>query len=286
MSIRVLDGGLSTLIEDVGRPGFGAVGVGVSGAMDAGSLALANRLVGNGIGAAGLEILGPGLRLLLQADVWFAVTGGRGGVLLDGRSVDGALPRRAESGSVLSFEPVERGLRRYLAVRGGIEAEVELGSRSADTLSGLGPAALGRGDVLALGRPADPVPAIDWMPIDPAGVPPGDVTWLGVLPGPRADWFVADAWPRLLDQPWTVSTQAGRTGIRLAGAPLRRAVSGELASEGMLHGAIQVPPSGLPVIFGPDHPATGGYPVIAVVARRSLDALAHLVPGAPVRFTN
>lgn len=286
MSIRVLDSGLYTLIEDLGRPGFGSVGVGVSGAMDAHALALGNRLVGNGVGAAGLEILGPGLRLRFEADAWFAVTGARGGVHLDERAVDWALPRRSGRGSVLSFGPPERGLRRYLAIRGGIEAEVELGSRSFDALSRLGPAPLAAGDLLALGRPTTPVPVLDWMPADPPGARPGEVTPIAVRPGPRLGWFADDAWQRLLDQPWTVSTEAGRTGIRLAGEPLLRSEKGELASEGMLHGAIQVPPSGLPMIFGPDHPATGGYPVIAVVARRSLAALAHLAPGAPLRFTN
>lgn len=284
MSVRVLDAGLSTLIEDRGRAGFGAVGVGVSGAMDAGSLALANRLVGNGADAAGLEILGPGLRLRFEAATWFAVTGGRGGVLLDGRAVDWALPRRAERGSELSFGPVERGLRRYLGLRGGIDGDPELGSLSTDVLSGLGPPPLTAGTVVALRTPCAAVPVIDWMPADPPGT--SEPTRLAVHPGPRRDWFAPDAWQRLLEQSWTVSTQAGRTGIRLDGEPLPRQALGELASEGMLHGAIQVPPSGLPVIFGPDHPATGGYPVLAVVARRSLAALAHLVPGGQVRFTN
>ncbi|NQX12053.1 biotin-dependent carboxyltransferase family protein [Microbacteriaceae bacterium VKM Ac-2855] len=285
MSLRILVPGAMTLIEDLGRPGFGAVGVGRSGAMDRSSFTTGNRLVGNPQDAAGLEILGAGLEVHFQSGAWFAITGARGVALLDGRLVDWALPRWAPVGSVLAFGSVERGLRRYLAVRGGIDAPTELGSRSTDTLSGLGPPRLRAGDVLPSGIASTPVPVIDWMPLDPPGPAPGETTALAVRRGPRLDWFAPDAWQRLLDTTWTVSPQADRRGIRLMGEPLRRAGTGELASEGMIAGAIQVPPSGEPVIFGPDHPATGGYPVLAVVASRSLDALAHLTPGESVHFT-
>lgn len=285
MSLRVTAAGPLTLIEDLGRPGYGADGIGSSGAMDAGSLALANRLVGNGRGAAGLEILGPGLELRIERELWFAVTGAPGTVLLDGREVDWALPRRAPAGSELAFGALRRGIRRYLAVRGGIDAPAALGSRATDTLSGIGPAPVAAGDVLALGRPAHPVAALDWMPLDAPGAVPGAATTLVIRLGPRAEWLAAGEYRRFVESGWTVSTSADRVGIRLEGAALRRSRIDELPSEGMIHGAVQLPPSGLPVIFGPDHPATGGYPVIAVVARGSLDALAHLVPGSAVHFT-
>jgi len=180
---------------------------------------------------------------------------------------------------VLRLGPLTVGLRRTLGVRGGIDAVPVLGSRSRDTLSGLGPEPLRAGDRLAVGVPDGEVLLPDWWPFDPPRDPA-----VRVLPGPRLDLLPPGTWQRLLAGPWRVSPSADRVGLRLAGTPLPTGSAPELPSEGLVHGSIQLPPSGLPVVFGPDHPTTGGYPVIAVVAAPSLDTLAHLTPGAEVHL--
>lgn len=255
--------------------------------MDRSAFAHANRLLGNDPSAAVLELLGGGAMLQFLRQTWFVVTGAEGPVLLDGRRVDRGIPGLAGPGSVLAIGAPDRGLRYTVAVRGGVDVPETLGSRSTDVLAGLGPEPVSAGTTLPIGVAVGAgVAAIDVFPLDPP-VPrdPGEAAELSIVPGPRLDRFASDAWSRLLAAEWTVSVAADRTGIRLDGPELERVVTDELPSEGMVAGALQVPPSGRPTILGPDHPVTGGYPVIAVVRRRSLDALAHLAPGRPLRFT-
>jgi biotin-dependent carboxylase-like uncharacterized protein len=174
------------------------------------------------------------------------------------------------------------GLRSYLAVRGGIAVEPVLGSRSGDSLSGLGPAPLAPGTVLPIGR-TDSLPpmVVDQVPPRPISNSPA----VRVLPGPRDDWFAPGALDDLRARPYAVSPDSNRVGVRLRGTALKRARQGELPSEGMVAGAIQVPPDGLPIVFLADHPPTGGYPVIGVVAAADLPAVAQLRPGDHLNFT-
>ncbi|WP_208544768.1 biotin-dependent carboxyltransferase family protein [Rathayibacter festucae] len=279
MSLRILDPGPLALVEDHGRPGHAAVGVGRSGAMDRGALRLANRLLGNAQNAAALELLGAGLTARFETPAWISLTGAAGAATLDGAALDRVLPTLAPAGSILRLGPLTAGLRRTLGVRGGIAATPVLGSRSRDTLSALGPTPLRPGDLLAFGLPAAPVLLPDWWPFDP---PRNRV--LRVLPGPRLDLLPPGTWQRLLAGPWHLSPSADRIGLRLTGTPLPTGDTPDLPSEALVHGSIQLPPSGLPVLFGPDHPTTGGYPVLAVIASASLDHLAHLTPGDEVHF--
>lgn len=289
--VRVLDPGPLTLVQDLGRPGLASLGVSTSGAFDRAAHRLANRLVGNEEGAATLEHLLGGLRLALPTGTWVAVTGAWGTIELV--LAGGGAPRPVEphtatvidSPSELRLGPVPRGLRATIAVRGGLAVPATLGSRSRDTLAGLGPAPLVAGDVLPIGPvPATPVPPADLVPID---LPTDGVVELGVRPGPRHDWFDAEAWQQLVTAVWAASARSDRTGVRLEGPALARtpeSTDRELPSEGTLRGSIQVSPDGAPTILGPDHPVTGGYPVIAVVTDASLDLLAQLRPGQPVRL--
>ncbi|MCJ1699258.1 biotin-dependent carboxyltransferase family protein [Rathayibacter festucae] len=279
MSLRILDPGPLALIQDEGRPGHAAVGVGRSGAMDRGALRLANRLLGNAPDAAALELLGAGFTARFETPAWISLTGAAGAATLDGAALARVLPTLAPAGSVLRLGPLTTGLRRTLGVRGGIAAPPVLGSRSRDTLSALGPAPLRPGDLLAFGTPAGEVLLPDWWPIDPPRNPV-----LRVHPGPRLDLLPPGTWQRLLTGPWHLSPSADRVGLRLSGTPLPTGAAPDLPSEALVPGAIQLPPSGLPVLFGPDHPTTGGYPVIAVMAAASLDHLAHLTPGDEVHF--
>lgn len=289
-TVRVIDPGPLTLVHDLGRPGLSALGVSASGAFDRAAHRLANRLVGNDENAAALECLLGGLHVALPAGGWFAVTGAWSDAVLvagDGsRSV--VEPHTAQLAPVaaeLHLGAVTHGLRSMVAVRGGFAVPLTLGSRSRDTLAALGPEPVRAGDVLPLGpEPESPVPPADLVPVDP---PADGIVELGVRPGPRHEWFTAETWQLLLTSEWTTSARSDRTGVRLEGPALERVpdlVGVELASEGMLCGSIQVSPDGAPTVLGPDYPVTGGYPVIAVVVDASLDLLAQLRPGQPVRL--
>jgi biotin-dependent carboxylase-like uncharacterized protein len=183
-------------------------------------------------------------------------------------------------GQVLALGVPASGLRTYLAVRGGVAVAPVLGSRATDVLSGIGPAPLAVGDVLAVGPEPSTFPVVD---VAPVAVPPADVVTLRAVPGPRADWVTDTA--ALTRTTWTASSRSDRVGMRLDGDPLQRADRGELPSEGMVRGAVQVPPGGEPVLFLADHPLTGGYPVVAVVLDADIDRAAQVRPGQQVRFT-
>lgn len=171
------------------------------------------------------------------------------------------------------------GLRTYVGVGGGIEVDTELGSASTDTLSWLGPARLARDDVLEVG-PAQPTPDLDDVP---PLVNSGEVT-LDVVLGPRDDWFTPAAVRSLLEVAWRIDQASDRVGVRLVGPSLPRSRQDELPSEPCLRGSIQVAADGQPIVFGPDHPVTGGYPVMAVVVDAHTDLLAQVRPGATIRF--
>lgn len=315
--VTVVDPGLLTLVQDLGRPGLGDLGVVASGAADRDAARQANRLVGNRSREAVLETVLGGLTLTAHGHQVMALAGAEAGGTIT--AADGAtrrVPARAPfvvlDGQTLTVDEPAGGLRVYVGLRGGLDVPPVLGSRSTDTMSGLGPAGLRAGDRLArrvgpdargaagasaasptaAGAPAseeagvvmvgDPETSLRPMPA------PGQVAVLRVVPGPRDDWFGEAGLERLFTQDWDVSQQTDRIGVRLTapdgGAPLERVRAGELKSEGAVRGALQVPPSGEPVLFLSDHPVTGGYPVIGVVARADLSLAAQLPPGARVRF--
>jgi KipI family sensor histidine kinase inhibitor len=288
-AMRILDPGQLALIEDLGRPGNAAVGAARSGALDRGAFRLGNRLVGNREDAAALELLVGGLTASIEQPLWFAVTGALCPITLDGQPIEPDEAVHALAGQTLRVGAAKRGLRAYIAVRGGIAAQPALGSRSRDVLAELGPAPLGAGDVIRLdSAPHAQIPAVDTMTV---AAPTEDAVTIRVMPGPREDWFTAGALERFYGTQWTVTAQGNRTGIRLEAAgssgsavELERAIRVELPSEAMIAGAIQVPPSGQPTVLLADHPTTGGYPVIAVVTDASLDAFAQLRPGQRVAF--
>ncbi|MEN2738298.1 urea amidolyase family protein [Microbacterium sp. X-17] len=280
-AIEVGQPGLLATVQDLGRPGRAALGIAGSGALDRGALRTANRLVGNPESAAGIEITLGGLTATARGDLWVAVCGAWGSMRIDGRAVGAYEAHPWPDGTRLEVDGFARGTRGYLAVRGGIAVPEVAGARSSDLLAGLGPAPLRAGDVLPVGVAAGPVPALE---IAPWGMPHDDALVVELAPGPRADWFAASARRALFEELWRVTAEADRIGMRLSGPPLDRVRAGELPSEGMVPGAIQVPPSGMPTILLADGPVTGGYPVIAVVADASLDALAQARPGAGIRF--
>jgi biotin-dependent carboxylase-like uncharacterized protein len=278
--LEVLDPGPLTTIQDLGRPGWAHLGVSRSGAADRGALTLANRLVGNGESCACLEATFRGPRLLTRSDCVAVLTGGVAAAQLDGSPVAMNTPLRVPAGAVLDIGPVLRGLRTYLAFAGGIDAPLTLGSRSTDTLGNLGPEPLRRGDVITLVRPSGARPAVDAVP---APEPSDDVEAELAL-GPRDDWLQPSAIDTLAHAAYVVDPQSNRVGIRLQGPALGWARHDELRSEGVVAGALQVPPSGSPLVLLADHPTTGGYPVVGVVASADLDRIAQLRPGGRLHF--
>lgn len=279
MSLRVLEPGPLSLVQDLGRPGLGDLGVSPSGAFDRRALRVANHLVGNAPSAAVVESLGGGLALLATAPHVLAVSGAAGPVSVDGRPVPSGRALALRRGEVLRLGLPTVGMRWTVAVAGGITVPEVLGSRSFDTLATLGPSALVAGDDVPVGMPAGPVSTDDL----PALLPTGEAV-VRVVPGPRDDWFTPAAVATLLSSGWSVDVVSDRIGVRLDGPAIERARPGELESEPVLRGSIQVTASGRPVVLGPDHPVTGGYPVIGVVVDADTDVLAQLRPGDTLRF--
>ncbi|RFU37385.1 biotin-dependent carboxyltransferase family protein [Actinomadura logoneensis] len=277
--IEVVRPGPLATVQDLGRPGYAHLGVPRSGAADAPSLRLANRLVGNPEDAAGIEFTLGNAALRFRCAAWIAVTGAPLDVCLDDRPHGMNAPLRVLEGGTLTLGTPSRGLRSYLAVRGGVNCEPTLGSRSTDLLSHLGPPPLAPGTHLPVGAADAPI-TVDLAPVPSALATPV----LHIVPGPRDDWFVPDALDVLTSAPYTVTPAGNRVGVRLDGPLLERAREGELSSEGMVTGALQVPPNGRPILFLTDHPTTGGYPVIAVVRHHDIPTAAQLRPGDPVRF--
>ena len=300
--LRIVSPGLQSLIQDLGRHGHSALGVSAAGALDRASLRRANRLVGNSASAAAIESVAGGLKVQAVGDQVLAVAGAPSALTIaspsnaeagsdsesdsDGterqRTVPMATPFALLDGEILTLGAPEAGFRSYLAVRGGVDAAPVLGSRSTDTMSGIGPAPLAAGQLLAAGDVTES--GVVGNPELQPDFPGEGVTVLDIVLGPRADWFDGSALDSLCGQDWVVKPQSNRVGMRLEGTPLERSRQGELPSEGTVAGAIQVPPEGLPVLFLADHPITGGYPVIGVVVDHQLDLAAQVPIGGSIRF--
>lgn len=309
LGLEVVSGGAQALLQDLGRGGAEGAGVSASGALDRPSLRAANRAVGNPVGAAVIESVG-GLRLRARGPQVLAVTGAAGDLVVRPGS-DGSGARRPRHGEPFALDDGDelrlaapaRGVRAYVAVRGGVDVPTVLGSRATDVLAGLGPDPLGAGDVLPVGAADRGLPATAPPPSSSAGAAagspagrttaddlpaPGGTTELTIVLGPRDDWFDAATIDLLTGQDWLVTPRSNRIGLRLDGEPLTRLPGRrdtELPSEGCVTGAIQVPPDGLPVLFLADHPLTGGYPVIAAVVADEVPLAGQLPAGARVRLT-
>jgi KipI family sensor histidine kinase inhibitor len=310
--LRILSPGLQSLVEDLGRHGHGGLGVSAAGALDRSSLRRANRIVGNQPSAAVVETVAGGLRVQAVGDQVLAVTGAPVALTVAPPSkVPGAAAAEDDTaeddtaensggwsgqvrqapmatafalldGEVLTLGAPERGFRTYLAVRGGVDTQPVLGSRSTDTMSGIGPEPLTAGGFIRAGK-ATSSNVVGNPEVQP-DFPDNGVTVLDIVPGPRDDWFDAAALESLCSQDWTVTPRSNRVGMRLDGKPLERSRNGELASEGTVAGALQIPPEGQPVLFLSDHPITGGYPVAAVVVDHQLDLAAQVPIGGLIRF--
>lgn len=279
-SLIVVRAGALTTLQDHGRPGWAHLGVPRSGALDRSAHDLANRLVGNDPSAATLETTLDGVTVRFEAPAWVSVTGALAPVLVNGRPAAWGLPLHTAAGDVLDVGRAGAGIRSYVAVDGGFADPAVLGSRATDLLSGLGPPPLRGGRWLALGAPARGPAPVDVAPVRA----PSGLAELSVHPGPRADWLAPEAAGALWAQPYHVAPDSNRVGLRLKGRPLARSRRGELQSEGIVWGSVQLLPDGQLVVFLADHPTTGGYPVVGVVDAAGASACAQAAPGTIVRL--
>jgi biotin-dependent carboxylase-like uncharacterized protein len=279
--LEILRTGPLAVVQDLGRVGLAHLGVGRSGAADRRSHQLANRLVANPDDRATVEVTFGGFSARVRGgDLDIAVTGADTNPTVDGNMFGTNSIHHVREGQVISLGTPRAGLRSYLAVRGGICVEPVLGSRSYDVMSAIGPLPLQPGDVLPVGEHTEEYPELDQAPVAPISE---HLVELLVVPGPRDDWLTdPDA---LVHTIWMASDRSDRVGMRLEGRPLvHRNPGRQLPSEGATRGSIQVPPNGSPVILGPDHPVTGGYPVVGVIADQDIDKVAQVRPGQHVRL--
>ncbi len=281
--------GLFTTVQDLGREGFGPMGVSASGAADAISLRIGNRLAGNAEGAAGLEMTLVGGAFLFEREAVIAVTGADFGTLLDQMTVPIWSATQVKAGQTLALGPsssgARSGARSYLCVQGGIAVEPFLGSASTHVLSGLGGfegRALRKGDRLEIGAGNSLLRKRTVSPEALERLRPRKV--LRVTEGPQSDWFGEFGWEMLCGSAFRVSEQSNRMGIRLEGPRVTVDARREMITEGVSLGAIQVTPSGQPIILFVEQQTTGGYPKIANVISADLHSLGQLRPRDEVRF--
>lgn len=283
--IQVQAPGLFTTVQDLGREGFGPSGVSPSGAADPISLRLGNRLVGNDEGTAGLEMTLLGGTFHFPQGAVLALAGSDFSPPLDGTPVDMWTSFEAGPGQTLRLGPTRSGARCYLCVQGGIAVAPFLGSASTHILSGLGGLdgrPLRKGDVLNIGPAAAPFRKRTLAPRVLQLLSPRRV--LRVTPGPQSDSFPDSSRQLFYSSPYRVTEEANRMGLRLEGPPVLPLSAGEMITEGVALGAIQVPSGGMPIILFVEQQTTGGYPKIANVISADLPALGQLRPRDEVRF--
>jgi antagonist of KipI len=277
--------GLLTTVQDLGREGFGPLGVSPSGAADSLSLRLGNRLVGNDDGAAALEMTLQGGTFSFPQGGTVALAGSDFGAMLDGVPVELWTSVQVTAGQVLRLGHTYSGARCYLCVHGGIAVEPFLGSASSHLLSGLGGfhgRALRKGDTLHLGPATQPFRKRKLAPWAQQAMTPRKV--LRVTPGPQADWFTESSQQLFYSGSYRVAEESNRMGLRLQGTPVPVKSAGEMITEGVSLGAIQVPEGGLPIILFVEQQTTGGYPKIANVISADLPSVGQLRPRDEIRF--
>lgn len=290
-TLKVLTAPVPALFQDLGRFGQTGQGVSASGALDQGAFKAANRVVGNPVNAPCLEIIPGGFSFEVSGRAVMALTGAPCPISI--RDASGRIskaetyhPISLEAGDIVTLGHAPRGMRSYLAVRGGFRVKPVLGSASTDTLAVVGPDPVTTGALLTVDSETSNLTSVSLSEMPAFDHPaPGEIVTLDVIMGPRSDWFTQTGIATLSGQLWQVTPQSNRVGIRLAGeVSLERKDRAELPSEGTATGAIQVPHSGQPVLFLADHPLTGGYPVIGTVADYHLDLAGQIPVNARIRF--
>ena len=301
MSLSILRPGLLTTVQDLGRPGYQKDGIAVSGALDAVALRVANLLVGNTEGAAGLEITLLGPRIRFDADHLLALAGADLSLTLNGRPVGLHRPVWVAAGAELAFGAPVAGSRIYLAVAGGVAVAPVLGSRATYLRAGLGglhgralragdqlptaePSAVGLRLMQQLAKNQTSWAQASWTPGPNLCPTPRPNPIVRAVRGPEYGQFRAESQRAFWEQPFAVTTEADRMGYRLQGPVLERLIDTELLSSAVTFGTVQVPASGQPIVLLADRQTTGGYPRLAQVITADFPALAQAAPGQVLRF--
>jgi antagonist of KipI len=283
--IVVESAGLQTTVQDLGRPGFGPMGVSRSGAADPVALVIANRLVGNPPNTAALEMTLIGGRYRFESHACVAVAGASCPAKLDGVPVELWATLNVPAGAILEIGPAPAGARMYLSVSGGIQVPTFLGSASTHLLTGLGGfegRALRKGDRLAFGTPPEWPRRRRLRRETLARLSPRRT--IRVTYGPQAAWFTDGQRADFVSNPYRVTQEANRMGLRLEGTPIPCPDSSHMVTEGVALGAIQMPADGQPIILFVEQQTTGGYPKIANVIAADIASCGQLRPGDEVRF--
>ena len=300
MSVTVLHGGLLTTVQDLGRFGAQKYGVIVSGAMDDISMRLANLLVGNADGEAGLEITLFGTKLLFERDQLVAITGGDLQPTIDGQEAPMWRPVLIRRGSILQFTSAVSGCRAYVAFAGGIDVPVVMGSKSTylrAEIGGLYGRALQKGDRFVCGEAVSDISLAFIKQLEQMDRP---VAWsidttqlhlfeqneaIRVMHGSEYGHFSSESKYAFFTNSYKITTHSDRMGYRLEGTPLHVSEKFNLLSEGVTYGTIQVPSSGQPIILMADRQTTGGYPKIGQVISADLPRLSQMQPNADIHFS-
>jgi antagonist of KipI len=284
-TIQVQAPGLQTTVQDLGRNGFGPIGVSPSGAADAISLRLGNRLVANEESAAGLEMMLLGGTFVFPEGAILALTGSDFGAMLDDVRLEVGRSAEVRPGQTLRFGPTGSGARCYVCVHGGIAVKPFLGSASTHILSGLGGfegRAVRKGDVLRIASTTEPFRKRAIAAQASEHLSHREV--LRVTPGPQADWFSESSLRSFYAGAYRVGEQSNRMGLRLDGTAITQLRAGAMITEGVSLGAIQVPAGGSPIILFVEQQTTGGYPKIANVISADLHRVGQLRPRDEIRF--
>ncbi len=286
--IEVRSPGLLTTVQDLGRESFGPMGVSASGAADPVALRIGNRLVGNTERAAGLEMTLLGGTFVFPERAEIALTGADFSATLDHERVDPWSSAEVQAGQTLRLEATHTGARCYLCVRGGLVVKMFLGSASTHLLSGLGGfegRALRKGDVLKIGTAGGGFRTFRRRKVATRALEKlAPRKTLRVTAGPQSDWFSEVAREVFYRTAYGVAEESNRMGLRLEGAPIPAEAGGEMISEGVSLGAVQIPASGLPIILFVEQQTTGGYPKIANVISADMSSLGQLRPRDEIRF--
>jgi antagonist of KipI len=284
-TIEVVRPGLLTTVQDLGRWGHQATGVPVAGPMDTFSHRLANLLIGNARDAATLEITLIGPELVFSRPTVIAICGAEFAVTCGGAAVPSSTVVAVPAGARLVFGRRHAGARAYLAIAGGVQTPLLLGSRATHVVSAMGGysgRALAAGDRLPIAVATTPAAAgrrAPGLPLNPSGR-----ALLRVVPGPQVDWFEDEAVTTLGSVSFRVSPRSNRMGYRLEGPPLPRKRTAEPISEPLAFGAIQVPAAGEPILLMADRQTAGGYPKIGSVISADLPLAGQLAPGDVIEF--
>ena len=286
-TIKILDAGLLTTVQDLGRYGFQRYGVSASGVMDEYSAKIANKLVGNKVGEAVLETTLKGVQIEFLQNTAVAITGGNCDVTLNGTKIELWQSYLVNRGDILKMGICRSGLRNYLAFAGGIDVPIIMNSKSTNLkakVGGFNGRKLMTGDVLSVGVGSLEAP----LTLNKHYIPTysKDIK-VGVILGQQDDYFTEAGIKTFLNETYTVTQESDRMGIRLSsvsGATIEHKNGADIISDGITFGAIQVPGSGQPIVMMADRQTTGGYTKIGNVISSDLAKLAQATPGTKVKF--